>query len=577
MKILIGEGEKTGFASIAALIIALSLFSCTGTDLTPYTDPNDSILVNNRISLKGTLCNQEPGTDILPVKILFVLDHSGSLGPFPDTGTDPDTSSNGGSSRQNAVRAVLDQFATNPAYWFGQILFSNRIEVCPNPGGTGSLSFLNLDRAGYQTCIDDIHNPHNETKMYEGLVKAYNTINKDLINTPTRLQRRTTYIIILFTDGVPDDGVGDCYFGTSQAYPGQPSFGEIPENITKVASDIMTLADDESDIRAKEIIINTVFLNTNTLTKIGACPGTNLQDQARSLLSTIASIGNGIFFETGTPENLDFLQFVRTTIKSVFGMKSFVAANLNARVSGDGRLLVDTDGDGLSDEYETSIGLNPREKDTDGDGLSDKIELRLGMNPKIPDSNCQAIELVDTDFDGLNDCEERYLGTDSQLPDTDADGMLDFLEVIYDTDPLVRDSNFDNNQDGVTNGSEMTIHTEPNLALSQSAKDNYAYRYLIDYKGLRPDLIDCYDFTIGNISLVKPLSRPGIPDGLNDILLYYIESLTDDPDEYGDATIGRYQAIYIGAGYKYPQAGQFEVDFGDFNVVNKFFQITKGY
>jgi len=339
----------------------------------------------------------------------------------------------------------------------------------------------------------------------------------------------------------------------------------------------MKLADENAAIRAREIIINTVFLNSNTLSKAGVCPGVNLQNLARDLLSTIASIGNGIFFETGAPADLDFLQFVRTTIKSVMGVKSFVAANLNARLSGDGELLPDSDGDGLTDQFESTRGLDPTLKDTDGDGLSDKVELKLGMDPKTPDSNCQPSELADTDYDGLNDCEERYLGTDPQLPDSDGDGITDFLEVIYDTDPLIPDSNLDNNQNNVSNGSEITIHMEPNFALSDTIKERYGYRYSMKYQGMNEQLIDCYDYVIDNISLVKPLSRPGIPDGINDIQLYYIESLVDDPDEYGDTTIGRYQAIYLGPGYKYPSSGEFDVDFSDFNVVNKFFKVTGGF
>lgn len=55
--------------------------------------------------------------------------------------------------------------------------------------------------------------------------------------------------------------------------------------------------------------------------------------------------------------------------------------------------FVDTDGDGLSDTYETRTGLDPSSADSDGDGLSDAWEM-------MHDSNAL---LVDSDADGLTD------------------------------------------------------------------------------------------------------------------------------------------------------------------------------
>ena len=37
-------------------------------------------------------------------------------------------------------------------------------------------------------------------------------------------------------------------------------------------------------------------------------------------------------------------------------------------------VLVDTDGDGLSDEEEAALGTNPANADSDGDGLDDWFE-----------------------------------------------------------------------------------------------------------------------------------------------------------------------------------------------------------
>src|SRR6185369_15884384 len=56
----------------------------------------------------------------------------------------------------------------------------------------------------------------------------------------------------------------------------------------------------------------------------------------------------------------------------------------------------DSDGDGLSDYTELTLGTNPKQADSDGDGLSDYTEQQLGTNPLNKDS----------DHDGLTDSQE---------------------------------------------------------------------------------------------------------------------------------------------------------------------------
>ncbi len=56
----------------------------------------------------------------------------------------------------------------------------------------------------------------------------------------------------------------------------------------------------------------------------------------------------------------------------------------------------------------------------------------------------------DSDGDGLTDFEENLWGTDPLNPDTDADGLIDGQEVFeYGTDPLLADSDLDGLRDGM--------------------------------------------------------------------------------------------------------------------------------
>ncbi len=80
----------------------------------------------------------------------------------------------------------------------------------------------------------------------------------------------------------------------------------------------------------------------------------------------------------------------------------------------------DIDGDGLSNDFEASIGSNPRDSDSDDDGLSDLLEaLVFTTNPNDPD----------TDGDRLNDLAELLIGVNPFVPDTDEDGLEDGEEL----------------------------------------------------------------------------------------------------------------------------------------------------
>lgn len=85
-------------------------------------------------------------------------------------------------------------------------------------------------------------------------------------------------------------------------------------------------------------------------------------------------------------------------------------------------VLVDTDGDGLTDSDEINIyGTNPFLADSDDDGLPDGREVTSGTDPLDPDS----------DDDGAEDGEEvNRLGTNPLVrdPDVDGDGLFDQLD-----------------------------------------------------------------------------------------------------------------------------------------------------
>lgn len=79
----------------------------------------------------------------------------------------------------------------------------------------------------------------------------------------------------------------------------------------------------------------------------------------------------------------------------------------------------------------------------------------------VPGANVPAVtnQGLDTDGDGLTDVEEKTLGTDPKRADSDGDGLFDREEVkVYKTNPLKPDTD----GDGFSDGQEVRSGNNPN-------------------------------------------------------------------------------------------------------------------
>ncbi len=110
---------------------------------------------------------------------------------------------------------------------------------------------------------------------------------------------------------------------------------------------------------------------------------------------------------------------------------------------------VDTDNDGVPDNVETALGLDPNNADSDGDGILDgqedidkdrlptAWELLFGYDPRVADTDLNGVrdDMEDADSDGLINYDEARLGTNPMNGDSDGDGYDDNGEYVEGTDP----------------------------------------------------------------------------------------------------------------------------------------------
>ena len=208
-------------------LVALALFAlvgCTDTKVEPLANQNDGL--DDRVALRGTVCTHPPDPDGFPVKVVFVIDKSGSMcitdppgsqsdvqsicqtfaasidpASHPDNFCEPDGNAHPG--RVCALYQILNQFRGQPNVEAALIPFETKISgAYPDTGGFAPINDGNFD--DWVDRVNAMQGSLGQGTDYAGaFAEAYNRINIDILNTPKAKRPRTHYVVAFLTDGTP--------------------------------------------------------------------------------------------------------------------------------------------------------------------------------------------------------------------------------------------------------------------------------------------------------------------------------------------------------------------------------------
>jgi hypothetical protein len=518
---------------IAALLLSTS--GCTDVDV-------HRLWSHSRISLKGHFCTEDPQQVVAPIKVLFAIDASASMGV-----SDRD------SARSEAIRQVIDRFRPYRQVSFGILRWSRDQQIDRNPEVcsfsdrpcTGLLdapgSAFTKDRVILDGAILASQQTGGQRPYIDTLNLIHRLVESDVQLDP-ELASETKYLVIFFTDGAP------C--------PVEDR-GAILEQV----DELKHLGEENT----AKLMLHTSLLDVWAAPE----PGCLNPFDADEILREMAELGRGKFQRFANPSEIDFIPLVQNELETNFELVQVIVENRSARLMVMEDQLVpvpDSDGDGLPDLIEEELGTDPVLADSDGDGCGDKLEVeRQGFDPMIPGNlsdpqhcYCPKAERVqDTDGDGLLDCEEFYLGTSKHRFDTDSDLLPDGLEHRGGSNPA--ESNlgiYDHDEDGFSDWEEVWLHRLPGAnesGLIPWPVEFYSYRYAIEQDGPPANGVTCYKVEISNIPLMTTAgshSGSSPQEGQNDIEITFVQipeeqQSDEDPGLHNVIRFGRFQQFFF--------------------------------
>ncbi|MCA9671139.1 MAG: VWA domain-containing protein [Myxococcales bacterium] len=522
---------------VLAAFALLLLAACSDAGLQP-TEVDDGEVVDDKLEIRGEVCAKDDKETKFPVKIMFIVDASGSMqftdpsdanttssltgGGNPGAGSLPQISataacmqscnsvtptpncsaicSNANSpGRQAAVQKVIDRFKNNPAVEFNIIRFNARVTVNGGvPGCEGFSNKANCIKGG----LDSLTQAEIFTDYQGALSKAYEVLENDMQTASPVERTRTKYVLVFITDGAPDpqcqDGCGnDLYLGNTYSWCDAPR-DQWCDNyfIQGAACD---------------------YMNTWYPSMTEPCKDYNTETQIVQQVNKIMDLGTtygvgeirmhaAFLFVTGLPQPILDLIDGNPNATRNDGSGSQTPCTLNADCSG-GELCGDNKLCGTPWPLRERAEHLVKAIATAGDGLY--RNFTSGQQIDFLDINYSSVSrpFGMTNFFATN---TNAIAAEVKLvPDSDGDGVPDLKE--FEADKQMRDTLADTDGDGYNDKLELDrinsgFHPgDPNIPAKKCVD-----RQDLDGDGLN----GCEEAVLGTDPKVADSDRDRIPDGI---------------------------------------------------------------
>ncbi len=343
-------------SSLFLLISSLLLFGC-GKEKLKELDKYQ-LIKNQLVSAEVDFCTIKADKIKSNLKFIFVVDKSGSNQDIPSKsklGTDTD-----GSRRYVPLQTYLDASDSDQTTFYSLINFSTNSKLV--------VGFTN-DKEEFENVIEQ-ENPNGAetpdpsdggwTNFSRALKEISDLIANDIAEAKKQPKVVSSfYVVIFISDGAP-------YIGTDTLQKKQDILDQVKG---------LTAFEEGNREYVDSVQLHTAYYYND-----------EVDSEAQIYMQEMAKVGNGDSFEFGSGQVIDFSQFSVPERKVKHLLRDIIVTNVSTKWHGD-QLQMDTDGDGLVDELEDTLGSNKYWADSDGNGISDGVEYYISERP-CRDPNC---------------------------------------------------------------------------------------------------------------------------------------------------------------------------------------------
>ena len=481
-------------------------------------------------------CTTKADQIVTNLKYIFVFDHSGSnqqnylimppaattcpggggvisdgninICADPDGGTDPT-----GTKRFPPLVNFLQNITDNPNTYYSSINFSDTANEffnwTDNSGvkTTKAAAITNFQGQpdGWMTPMAGKPVADNQAPTDGGNTNYLDTLKMINTNITSDIQAA----VISAAQGNPIVATDYVIFWVSDGAPYMPTGLQNPATIYGAVQAMMALKTQYPDY------VDSITLSTGFY----ATADENLSseyDTAVTIMTTMATFGQGSFINFAT-DTIDFTKFIVPARLAKYELRDFWIQNASA-VWWNGKLMLDSDNDGIPDAIEATMGSLAGTYDSDGNGVGDGVEFFLYGTP-CKDANCAKNNArsfqaqcgsmppggyPDYDGDFLNNCEETLLGSKFDDPDSNVDWVPDAFEWVNKLNFVAGTSNLLSVpfNDGYTNYQKLKLGLPigtPASSVSGGGGLSYSLAQISDDPSQT-----CFQVNVQNLAVLSP-------------------------------------------------------------------------